>query len=266
LNKPRPTILKIGGSAITDKSGELVPKTQIMDRLADETKKADLKNLIIVHGGGSFGHPTATKYGIKEGYKNERQKIGFAETHQVMAVLNGLVMDALVWHEVPAVGVSPSSCIVTKNGRIELFEDTPMKNLVKMGFCPVMFGDAVLDSEMGFTILSGDQLVSDLAIRFDAERIIMGVDEDGLYDSDPKANKDANMYDRITLEELRKLNSRLARAPAADVTGGMHGKISELIPAVEKGIPVTIINATEPNNVYKILAGEKVKGTLIEKE
>ena len=65
MNDSRPIILKIGGSAITDKTGELAAKTEIINRLAEEIKRADLDNLIMVHGGGSFGHPTAAKYGIK---------------------------------------------------------------------------------------------------------------------------------------------------------------------------------------------------------
>jgi isopentenyl phosphate kinase len=71
MNDARPIILKIGGSAITDKTGEAQPKTEIINRLAEEIKRADLDNLIVVHGGGSFGHPTAARYGIKDGYKED---------------------------------------------------------------------------------------------------------------------------------------------------------------------------------------------------
>ena len=67
MSVSRPIILKIGGSAITDKTGELAAKTEIINRLAEEIKRADLDNLIVVHGGGSFGHPNALKYGLKEG-------------------------------------------------------------------------------------------------------------------------------------------------------------------------------------------------------
>jgi isopentenyl phosphate kinase len=46
----------------------------------------------------------------------------------------------------------------------------------------------------------------------------------------------------------------------------MLGKITELLPAIEHGIPVTIVNATRPNYIYEALKGENVEGTLIEKE
>ena len=260
------TILKIGGSVITDKSKELQVRMQVINRLAEEIQRADVESLIIVHGGGSFGHPLAQRYAIAEGFKEEKQKIGFSETHHVMTVLNGLFMDALIWHNIPAVSVTPSSCIITKNGRIQHFEDVPLKMQLEMGFFPVLYGDAVLDSELGFTILSGDQLVSVLATKLDAERVIIGVDVDGLYDCDPKVKKSAKMFKHLTSEELQELQTKLDKPTACDVTGGMFGKMAELSKAVENGIPVTVVNASKPNYVYKALKREKVKGTLIEKE
>ena len=262
----KPTILKIGGSVITDKEVELAARTAVMNRLAEEVQEAGVQNLIVVHGGGSFGHPLAQKYAIKEGFREENQKIGFSETHHVMTVLNGLFMDSLVWHNIPAVSITPSSCVMTENGRIRDFNDASLRVLLRMGFLPVLYGDAVFDTKLGFTILSGDQLVTVLATRFDAKRIVIGVDVDGLYECDPKANKAARMLTHLTLRELRKFQHELGKPTTRDVTGGMYGKISELLLAIEQGIPVTIVNATEPNLVCKALKGEDVKSTVIEKE
>jgi isopentenyl phosphate kinase len=259
-------ILKIGGSVITDKNVELAARTEVINRLAEETQKAGVKNLIIVHGGGSFGHPTAQKYGIKEGFREEAQKVGFAETHHVMTVLNGLVMDALVWHSVPAFSVAPSCCLITENGRIKTFDDTVLKTLLNMGFVPVLYGDAVIDEKLGFTVLSGDQIVAYLARKFGASKIMIGVDTDGLYDADPKVAKNARLYKHLTLSELEQVKSKLGGSTAADVTGGMLGKMAELVPAVAQGIPVAIVNAAKPNRVYKALMGDAVEGTVIEKE
>ncbi|KON33755.1 MAG: hypothetical protein AC479_03230 [miscellaneous Crenarchaeota group-6 archaeon AD8-1] len=260
------TILKIGGSVITDKSGELSARTEIINRIANEIKKANINQLIIVHGGGSFGHPIAKKYGIKEGLKQEYQKVGFAETHHVMTVLNGLFMDALIWHNFPSVSVAPSSCIVTENGRINFFDQTIIGSLLKMGITPVLYGDAILDSTLGFTVISGDQIVSYLARNFGANKIVIGVDVDGLCDSDPKKTKNSKLYKHLTLKELEDKKHSIAASNSLDVTGGMLGKINELTSAIEQGITVLIINANEPNRVYKALTGSKVKGTLLEKE
>jgi isopentenyl phosphate kinase len=266
LNEARPTVLKIGGSVVTDKEGELAARTQTINRLVEEISAAEVENLILVHGGGSFGHPVAEKYRIRAGFRDERQKIGFSETHHVMTMLNGLFMDVLLWHNIPAISITPSSCIITEDGRIRSFEDTALKMLLKMNFLPVLYGDAVFDIRLGFTILSGDQLVAVLARKFNAKRVIIGVDVDGLFNCDPKTGKTAKLFDRLTLKELRGVQDKIGQSGACDVTGGMSGKIAELIPVVEQGIPVTIVNATQANYVYKVLKGDKVKSTLIEKE
>jgi isopentenyl phosphate kinase len=54
MNDSNPVILKIGGSAITDKTGELAAKTEIINRLAEEIKRADLDNHCCTWR-GSFG-------------------------------------------------------------------------------------------------------------------------------------------------------------------------------------------------------------------
>ena len=265
MNK-KPIILKIGGSVITVKNGELAARTETINRLVEEIKKAKLTNLILVHGGGSFGHPTAKKYDIKDGLKQDSQKVGFAETHHVMTVLNGLVMDALIWHNIPALSITPSSCIITKNGRISFFEETILKMLLTMGIVPVLYGDAVLDDHLGFTIISGDQIVAYLARSFGVDRIIIGVDVDGLFDSDPKEIKNSKLYSKLNLKELIKIKNSISTSTTFDVTGGMFGKINELSSAIEKNISVSIINANKPDRLYQALIGAKVEGTLIEKE
>ncbi len=194
LKRLKPVVLKIGGSVITEKREELKANTGVIDRLAEEINKSRPFPLMVVHGGGSFGHPIAERYHIKEGLKEESQKIRFCETHQMMSVLNGLLMDSLLWHSIPAMAITPSSIALTKNGRIDTLETVPIQRLLDMGITPVMYGDAVLDTDLGFTVLSGDQLASVLAIKFDAARIVMGVDVDGLFDADPKTEKTANLY------------------------------------------------------------------------
>jgi isopentenyl phosphate kinase len=264
--KAKPTILKLGGSAITVKDTPRTANQPVIDKLAEEIAEANVTPLIVVHGGGSFGHPLAKEYAINEGFKDSSQIIGFSKTHDAMTVLNGSVVQALIQHNIAAVGVAPSSFIITKSGRIEKMNTDVIADLLGMGFVPVLYGDAVLDTEKGFAILSGDQLVAKLAITLGTERIILGVDVDGLCTSDPKKDKTAKLIEHADLKELKRMSSLIEEAQVTDVTGGMHGKIIELIPAIEHGVRTVIINATEAGTVRKALRNEKVKGTVIEKE
>ena len=263
--KVKPTVLKLGGSVITDKKKSATPNLKAIERLADEISQANLSSLILVHGGGSFGHPVAKQYKINEGLKESSQIAGFSETQRAMNKLNILVMEALLNHDVKAVVVQPSSCVVTKAGRIQSMELKPIKRMLDMGLVPVLYGDAVLDSEKGFAILSGDQLVSSLAINFGASRIIMGGDVDGIYTEDPKTSSSAKLIQRVTLEELKTHKHQIKGSKATDVTGGMLGKMHELILAIEQDIQTLIVNATKPLRVYKALKGEEVVGTIVEK-
>jgi len=261
----KPTVLKLGGSVITNKEKAMTPNLPAIGRLASEISRANVSSLVLVHGGGSFGHPIAKQYSIEDGYKDQSQMIGFSKTRQAMTKLNKLVVDSLIQHNIPAVTVQPSSCTITKQGRINLMEEKPLKKLLEMGFVPVLYGDAVLDSDIGFAILSGDQLVSSLATRLEAKRIIVGIDVDGLYTSDPKTDPKAQPIKHITLPELRKMQHKITDVRVTDVTRGMLGKMLELIPAAEKGIRVIIVNAAKPNNVYKALKDEMFVGTVIER-
>jgi isopentenyl phosphate kinase len=258
------TVLKLGGSVITHKEKPLTPNQPAIRRLANEIASAKLDSLILVHGGGSFGHPLAKRYRIKEGFNGKAsQLLGFAKTHEAMVTLNKLVVDALIKEKIPAVAVSPSSVIMTKSERIHSFPLEPLTKLLELGFVPVLFGDAVFDLDKGFTILSGDQLIAYLAIRYKAERIIVGVDVDGLFTCDPKANKEAKLLNHVTLKELEILMQQIGEARVPDVTGGMLHKVKEMTSAVEKGVNVLVVNAAESENLCKALKGERVVGTAI---
>ena len=261
----KPTVLKLGGSVITDKNKPATPNTKTIERLAKEIAQANVSSLILVHGGGSFGHPVAKKYHLTDGFGDASQVEGFSETHRAMTQLNNLVMEALFNQNVNAVVVQPSSCVVTKSGRIQTIELKPIKRMLDMGLVPVLYGDAVLDSEKGFAILSGDQLVSSLAVHFGAFRIVMGGDVDGLFTADPKTCSSAQLIERVTLEELKSEKHQIEGSQSTDVTGGMLGKMRELVPAIEHDIETLIVNATKPMRVCKALKGETVVGTVIVK-
>ncbi|UCH31858.1 MAG: isopentenyl phosphate kinase family protein [Candidatus Bathyarchaeota archaeon] len=264
--KGKTIVLKLGGSVITNKKKLMVPKLKVINRLAKEIADANIEQLIVVHGGGGFGHPWAKQYKIKEGYKYPSQVEWFTRIHQAMLELNKLVVDALIRNNIAAFSVSPSSCIITKAGRIQVFYDSAIVRLLEIGFVPVLFGDAVVDNELGFTILSGDQLVTALSAKFNASRVIFGVDVDGLFTADPKTSKRAQLIRNITLPELKALIQSIEQAKATDVTGGMFGKIFELMVAIDVPIKTIIVNATKEGNIYKALREERVIGTVIEKE
>jgi len=255
-------ILKLGGSVVTDKDKPFTPNTQNIERLAAEVAASMPTPLVVVHGGGSYGHPVAKQYKISEGYKNPGQLAGFSRTHQAMVQLNKIIVDALLDAGVPAFSLTPSSFIVTEARRITELDTAKIKRYLGAGMVPVLYGDAVLDTQQGFAILSGDQLVMRLATSLKADRIVLGSDVDGVYTADPKLVKEARLIPRLSLKELDGM-VKISEALNTDVTGGMLGKIREATEAVAAGVEVILVNAGEAGRVEAALRGEKVMGTVL---
>ena len=256
----RVQILKLGGSVITHKDKYFAPDTENIKRLAKEIAESKSKSLIIVHGAGSFGHPVAKKYNISEGLKSPEQLVGFSETHQSMTRLNQIIVDTLLEAGVPAFGISASSMLVTENRRLVDIDTSIIKRCLETGLIPVMYGDAVLDTEQGFAILSGDQLIVRLALDFNVEKVIFGSDVDGVYTSNPKLDKDAKLIPELSLGNF---TADVGDTTFTDVTGGMLGKLNQAVDAVKSGAEVVFLNALAPKRVEAALKGEKVIGTII---
>jgi isopentenyl phosphate kinase len=251
-------ILKLGGSVVTHKDQDYTAHLENIKRLSREIAVASQYPLIIVHGGGSFGHPHAKKHSIADGFKDESQLTGFSETHQAMVKLNKIIVDTLLSEGVPAFSLSASSMIKTEGKRLKDFDSSIVEGFIKTGLVPVLYGDAVLDSEQGFAILSGDQLIAKLAVAFKAETVIFGSDVDGIFTDNPKLNKDAELIETVSVNNVE---ANVGDATHTDVTGGMLGKLSEAAEIVKAGSDVLMINAFESGRVKSALLGEKVIGT-----
>lgn len=257
----QPLIVKLGGSVITDKRRPFVVRRTTLRRLAHELAAAK-EPLVLIHGGGSFGHPVASKYGIAGGYKNKNQLMGMSLTHRAMERLNANVIEVLQKAGLPAIAVQPSACVVVSGGQIQSMELVPVKKLLELGITPVLYGDAVPDLSKGMSILSGDKIVAYLALALKASRVIFGVDVDGVYTANPKKAKHAELVRRITPAD-EKLVALIGAAEGKDVTGGMGNKVRELLALAERGVEAEIVNATKPGILKRAVQGERGLGTVV---
>jgi len=256
-------IIKIGGSVITDKTKECCFKQEVMDKLSASIKKAD-KQLILVHGAGSFGHILAKQYELNSGFRNMGQIKGFSLTHEKVQQLNSLVLQLLHKHDINAVSISPHSIVKLNNHELEKIDYNIFKDYLEKKFTPVTFGDIVLDKKLRFSICSGDLLVKALAEFFKPEKIVFVIDEDGIYTSNPKIDKEAKLIESMNLDELDELSTSLDSH--ADVTGGMAGKIQTIKDIASLGIDTVLLNGNKPVRLYKVLVGEKTTCTVVNGE
>jgi len=253
-------LIKFGGSVITDKSKKFAFKQKTVDILSKQIKRAD-KDCIIVHGAGSFGHILAKKYKLNQGLSNKEQIQGFSKTHESVQTLNTYVLKSLQKQDLPAVSIPPHATLKLNNHLLEEINLEIYEKYLNKNFLPVTFGDVVLDKKLGFSICSGDLLMEVLSEHFKPTKTIFVIDEDGLYTSNPKINKDAKLIDKTDLKQLEKLSTALDSH--ADVTGGMKGKIDTIKNISKSGIDVVLVNGNKPDRLYKVLIGEDTEGTIV---
>ena len=260
-------ILKIGGSILTNKdSTESEIDAVSLKRIASEIKASlDMsdKELIIVHGAGSFGHPPAKEYKIGEVFEKSeypQKRIGFCKTQNAVKKLNMLICDAFIEEGLPVVAIPASSFMSATNKRITQGNLDYFKKYLEQGFIPVIYGDVVLDEQLEICVISGDQLIQYLAMNLNPELVVLGTDVDGVYNKNPKTHEDAIFFDKFSsLEDLDTLEG----TTNVDVTGGMVGKIKELLYLADLGIESKIINAEVKDNIFNVLQNKDVKGTVI---
>lgn len=241
-------IVKLGGSIITDKSRYRIFRKRTTELIIKEISRLE-DSMIIVHGGGSFGHIMAKEYGIP-GSISEKRKIGASIIHKDMVDLNQMVVPILIESGISAISIPPSSIVSYENASYEIFG-----SYLESGMTPVSFGDVFLSGPGHIGIYSGDRLMLDLASRFKPSRAVFISDVDGLYDKNPKIHREAKLltsiYDDATFE-----------SSVADVTGGIKGKI-DIIKRMKEFVPeIYIMNGAEPGRLRE-LGSEKFVGTRI---
>jgi isopentenyl phosphate kinase len=256
-------IIKFGGSVITDKAKECCFKQKIVDRLASELKHAN-KEIILIHGAGSFGHILAKKYKLNDGFRQKKQVEGFALTQAMVQRLNNLVLASLHNHNLPAVSIPPHAVLSLSNHKLSQVDYSIFQKYLDLGFMPVSFGDVSLDKKLGFSICSGDLLVQLLAVKFKPEKVIFVFDEDGLYSTNPKDNRNATFIEQTTIKDLDKLTIQMNAH--ADVTQGMKGKLNTIKQIARVGVDTILLNGNIHNRLYDTLEGKKVKHTIIQGE
>ena len=253
-------IVKLGGSVITDKSKKYSFNKGVTSRLAKEIHQAK-KDIILVHGAGSFGHILAKEYQLNEGHVDDHQLQGFSLTHAKVQELNSFVLNALHDNDIAAVSIAPHSILSLDDHKPKTMNYQIFKDFLDSGFTPVTFGDVVLDETLRFSIISGDLLVQMLASYFRPEKVIFVIDEDGIYSSNPKTDKNAEFIESATIEELQ--NFATTANAHADVTKGMEGKIDTIKHIAQLGIDTVLLNGNKHNRLYDILNEKDTKCTIV---
>lgn len=270
---PELVFVKLGGSLITDKTRQETPRLEVLSRLAQEIAEG-LKSrpglqLILGHGSGSYGHFAGRLYETRQGIiagQEDRGWRGYARTCAAAARLNRIVVDALQSVDLPAVSFPPSASAACRDGLMEYMDWHVIRRALAAGLLPVVYGDVALDDTQGCTIVSTEQVFSYLSGRLDPRRILIAGTVDGVFTSDPLANKTARRIPLLRAGQLGSIESSLGGSHGVDVTGGMASKVREMADLVARrpALQVQILSGEFPGALRDALADSPTpRGTLI---
>lgn len=140
-----------------------------------------------------------------------------------------------------------------------LFSRNTIFSLLDFGVIPIINeNDTVAVDELRFG--DNDTLSAMVACNVEADLLIILSDIDGLYDSDPRKNKNARLIpevDAITEAMVENSGSRGSRMSS----GGMFTKLAAARMTMPGGIPLVIASSDVPNVIRRVANGENL-GTL----
>ena len=255
-------ILKIGGSVITHKETSKQENNEVIEHIQNQLSEIDQK-YILVHGGGSYGHPIADRYQIHKGLNKKipNQLIGLTETHNAMLELNSLIISGLLKRDIPAFPLHASSLCSQKEDKIDfLLAIKNIENVLNNGFVPVLYGDVIFHHPNSFSILSGDRIISEICTNihsYTVSKVIYAMDQDGIIIDDELVEEiSCSKLDDLPIHDDPKM---------VDVTGGLKGKLTEIQKICQLGIPVLLINGTRNNYIKSAMQSINIRSTRISK-
>jgi uridylate kinase len=101
----------------------------------------------------------------------------------------------------------------------------------------------------GHPYFSTDTAASLRAVEMEVDILIKGTRVDGIYDSDPEKNPDAEKFEELSYFEVLKRNLRVMDLTAISL-------------CQENKLPIVVMNFNKPGNLKELLSGKKV-GTIV---
>jgi isopentenyl phosphate kinase len=295
------TLLKLGGSLLTEKTAVDAVRPAVLTRLAAEiaegagaadtpaapagpgageagaARAAETSGtaagpgaagprraaLVVAHGSGSFGHVAARRHDIAAGLRSAAQLPGVSLTQERAAALHWQVCAALAAAGLHPFSLAPSSSVVAAGGRPLTIAVEPLLLALARGLLPVLYGDVVMDREQGVAICSTERLFELLARELPEHgmRVRRVI---WLGETDGVYDADGRTLDRLAAGDLARrgeLRGAIGAAAGTDVTGGMLHRVETAFSLAARGIPSLIANGTTPGLLAAALRGAPVRGT-----
>ena len=247
-------LIKLGGSVATFKERPLAANIEAIEGVSRALARLEIP-IIIVHGGGSFGHYWSVKYDMHTKPANYDVH-GVSIVHESMIALNQIIVNSMIRAGLNPYGISPSA--LTTGHKPIVAKIKQIYAMAQSKLIPVTFGDIVYVEGAKYSILSGDALMTILARVLQPLRIIFATNVDGIY----KNSKSMEVVHQIQAVNKRK-SIEFFETSGIDATGGMQRKVTEAFKIASNGMDVLMINGLIPERIVEAAQGTLKVGTVI---
>jgi acetylglutamate kinase len=285
LREALPYIRRFKGKTFVVKlSGKVTEDHERLISLAEELALMHQVGirLCVVHGGGKQLSELAALMGIEQTIIEGRRVTDDATLEMAKMIFAGKIntdiLAALRHRGVEAVGLSgvdgnivhaerrPPKEIMNREtgesrhidfgnvGDILEINERLLTVLLDQGYLPVI---SSLGADAAGTVfnINADTIASEIAIRLEAEKLVLLSDVDGIY---LKAGEPETKLSRLTADEAEELIEK------GTATGGMIPKLQNIIELLRRGVKSAhIINGTARNALLAEVFTDKGTGTMI---
>ena len=249
LKACRRVVIKIGTSTLTYSNGQL--NLQRIERLVREL--ADLHNRgmeVLLVSSGAIG-VGATRMGYKKIPRTMPEK-------QALAAIGQGALVQLYEKLFSEYNKTVAQVLLTRGDLDERLRYLNATNallaILDLGVIPIINeNDTVVVEEIKFG--DNDTLSALVASIVDADLLIILSDVDGLYDSDPRVNRDARLQAEVDeITSMMEENSKNRGSSFA--SGGMLTKLKAARICMAAGIPMIIANGDGDNIIRRVMDEE----------
>src|SRR4051812_48293657 len=227
-------LLKLSGESLGDPKGVgISPEAvQVMAEQIREVRELGVQVVVVVGGGNIFRGLSGSERGIE---RATGDYMGMLAT-----VINALALqDAL---EKLGVATRVQSAIAMAQVAESFIRRRAVRHLEKGRV--VIFGGGT-----GNPYFSTDTAAALRANEIGAEVILKATKVDGVYDSDPKKNKDAKRFDKISYLDALQRQLKVMDSTAFSL-------------CMDNKMPIIVFDFSKAHNLKRVMQGEKV-GTLV---
>lgn len=257
INKKKRIVIKVGTSTLTHHTGRV--NIRAIENLVKAI--ADIKNSgkeVILVTSGAIGLGMA-KLGLSVRPHDTPSK-------QACAAIGQTELMNLYERFFGDYSISVAQVLLTKyilsDERRDHVENA-FERILEYGAIPIVNeNDVVAIDELELEVGENDSLAAIVTTLTKADLMIILSDIDGLYDSDPRSNKNAKLIRKVS-KITEEIESGAAGAGSKFGTGGMATKIRAAKICLSGGADMIITNGSDIGNLYAIFDGKEV-GTLFE--